>query len=102
MAPENNGRHGHPLLASRALIDTFLGAPVTSNAREIKRANAQQIESVPVSDSLVSVDVNTPEEYAALSAAIRTDHPTTGTVSGDPGQGEGWGTRILGKVKMAI
>jgi CTP:molybdopterin cytidylyltransferase MocA len=69
VAPENNGRRGHPLLAGRALIDAFLEAPVTSNAREIKRANAQMIESVPVLDSLVSVDVNTPEEYAALLSA---------------------------------
>jgi molybdenum cofactor cytidylyltransferase len=69
VAPENNGRRGHPLLASRELIDAFLRAPVTSNAREIKRAHAQRIEAVPVSDSLVSVDVNTPEEYAALLAA---------------------------------
>jgi molybdenum cofactor cytidylyltransferase len=74
VAPENNGRRGHPLLASRSLIEAFLGAPVTSNAREIKRAHAQLIESVPVSDSLVSVDVNTPEEYAALLAAGSKPH----------------------------
>jgi molybdenum cofactor cytidylyltransferase len=69
VAPENGGRRGHPLLASRNLIEAFLAAPITSNAREIKRANAQLIESVPVPDSLVSVDVNTPEEYAALLSA---------------------------------
>lgn len=75
VAPENNGRRGHPLLASHNLIDAFLAAPITSNAREIKRANAQLIESVPVSDSLVSVDVNTPEEYAALlsTAGLKPD-----------------------------
>ena len=67
VAPESHGRRGHPLLASRALIDAFLGAPVTCNAREIKRAHALEIEAVPVPDSLLSVDVNTPEEYAALS-----------------------------------
>jgi CTP:molybdopterin cytidylyltransferase MocA len=66
VAPENNGRRGHPLFASCELIDAFLQAPITSNAREIKRAHAQRIEAVPVMDSLVSVDVNTPEEYAAL------------------------------------
>jgi molybdenum cofactor cytidylyltransferase len=65
-APEHNGKRGHPLLANRAFIDSFLSAPVTSNAREVKRAHAEMIESVPVSDSLLSVDVNTPEEYAAL------------------------------------
>ncbi len=69
VAPENNGRRGHPLFASRALIDAFLGAPVTSNAREVKQEHAQRIDSVPVPDSLLSVDVNTPEQYAALLSA---------------------------------
>ena len=69
-APENNGRRGHPLLASRELIEAFLSAPVASNAREIKRAHAGRIEAVAVPDSLVSVDVNTPEEYAALAATL--------------------------------
>jgi len=67
VVPENNGRRGHPLVAGRALIDAFLAAPVTSNAREIQRAHAHLIESVPVPDSTVSVDLNTPEEYAAYS-----------------------------------
>jgi molybdenum cofactor cytidylyltransferase len=65
-APENNGKRGHPLVAGRALIDAFIAAPITSNAREVKRAYAQRIVSVPVPDSLLSVDVNTPEEFAAL------------------------------------
>ena len=70
VAPEHNGKRGHPLLAGRSLIDAFLAAPARANAREIKHAHAQLIESIPVPDSLLSVDVNTPEEYAALSAAI--------------------------------
>jgi molybdenum cofactor cytidylyltransferase len=67
VAPEHNGKHGHPLIANRALIDAFLAAPVTSNAREVKRAHAEKFESVPVPDELLTVDVNTPKEYAALS-----------------------------------
>ena len=35
VAPENNGEHGHPLLVNREMIDAFLAAPVTSNAREV-------------------------------------------------------------------
>jgi molybdenum cofactor cytidylyltransferase len=70
VAPEHDGKRGHPLLAGRSLIDAFITAPATGNAREVKHAHAQLIESVPVTDSLLSVDVNTPEEYAALSAAI--------------------------------
>lgn len=71
--PENNGRHGHPLLAGRALIDAFLSAPVTSNAREVKRAHAEMIEYVPVAEPLISVDLNTPGEYEALSGSRGED-----------------------------
>lgn len=67
VAPEHNGKRGHPLLVSRQLIDRFLAAPVTSNAREVKRAHAAMIEPVPIPDTLSTVDVNTPEQYAALS-----------------------------------
>lgn len=69
VAPEHDGKRGHPLLASRALIDAFLAAPVTSNARAVKHEHAQLIESIPVSDSLLAIDVNTPEQYAALAAS---------------------------------
>jgi molybdenum cofactor cytidylyltransferase len=68
VAPENDGEHGHPLLASLKLMEAFLRASPASNAREIKRAHAQYIEYVPVTDPFVSANVNTPEEYAALSA----------------------------------
>jgi molybdenum cofactor cytidylyltransferase len=67
VSPENSGKHGHPLLAGRQLIDAFLNAPATQNARAIKHAHAQSIEYIAVADSLLSIDVNTPEEYAALS-----------------------------------
>jgi molybdenum cofactor cytidylyltransferase len=67
VAPENDGEHGHPLLANRELIEAFLRASPTSNAREVKRAHAQYIEYVAVPDPFVSANVNTPEEYEALS-----------------------------------
>jgi len=81
VAPEHNGRRGHPLLVNHALIDAFLAAPVTSNAREVKRAHGGMIEAVPVADSLVSVDVNTPWEYAALAngGGAPPPPPTSGT-----------------------
>ena len=72
VAPENCGRHGHPLLAGRALIEAFLQAPSTSDARAVKRTCAQAIEYIPVPDALVRADVNTPEEYAALAAQNRS------------------------------
>lgn len=67
VAPEHGGKRGHPLLASRALIDAFLAAPVTSNARTVKHEHAELIESIAVPDALLTVDVNTPEQYAALA-----------------------------------
>jgi molybdenum cofactor cytidylyltransferase len=68
VAPENNGRRGHPLLASRELIEAYLAAPATSNARDVKQTCAQLFEYVPVADRFLSADMNTPEEYAAVSA----------------------------------
>jgi CTP:molybdopterin cytidylyltransferase MocA len=66
VAPEKDGKRGHPLFAGPALIEALLAAPVTSNARQVKWANAEAFEYVPVSDSLLTIDVNTPEQYAAL------------------------------------
>lgn len=68
VAPENNGKHGHPLIASPALIDAFLAAPVSSNAREVKRAHAERIKYLAVAEPQIGVDLNTPEEYEAFTS----------------------------------
>jgi molybdenum cofactor cytidylyltransferase len=65
VAPENGGKHGHPLLVSRELIDAFIEAPVTSTARDILHAHPDRIEYVPVPDDLSGSGINTPEEYAS-------------------------------------
>jgi molybdenum cofactor cytidylyltransferase len=64
VAPENNGKHGHPLLVSRELIRLFLDAPVASNARDILHAHADRVEYVAVPDDLSHADIDTPKEYA--------------------------------------
>ena len=69
VAPEHDGRHGHPLVAARKLMDAFLSAPVTSNAREVQHAHQQEIEYVSVSEPLLSADLNTPDQYAAAARA---------------------------------
>lgn len=68
VAPEHRGKRGHPLFASRKLIDAFLEAPVTSNARAIKHEHARLVVSVQVPDALLVADMNTPEQYAALDS----------------------------------
>ena len=65
VAPEHDGRHGHPLLASRDLIEAFLKAPVTGNAREVLHAHVSRVVYVPVPESLTKAGLNTPQDYAA-------------------------------------
>jgi len=66
-APEHDGKHGHPLLANRDLIEAFLKAPITGNAREILHAHASRVVYVPVPESLAKAGVNTPQDYAAVA-----------------------------------
>jgi len=65
--PEYQGKHGHPILAAREMIEAFLRAPETSSARDVEHAHQSQIEYVPIDDPLVAVNVDTPEQYAALN-----------------------------------
>lgn len=65
--PEYNGKHGHPILIGREMISEFLKVPETSNAREVERAHLNDIEYVPVDDPLIALNIDTPEQYAALN-----------------------------------
>src|SRR6202790_877315 len=53
--PEYQGKHGHPILVGRELLEAFLRAPVTSNARDVEHAHKNDIEYVPVDDPLVTM-----------------------------------------------
>jgi len=68
VVPEFEGRHGHPYLVGREMIEAFLRAPATSNASEMQRQHQERIQYVGVDDALVAVDINTPEDYAQLLA----------------------------------
>jgi molybdenum cofactor cytidylyltransferase len=70
VVPEYQGKHGHPILAGREMIEAFLRAPDSSNARDVEHANQAVIEYLPVGDPLVTVNVDTPEDYAVLSASV--------------------------------
>lgn len=65
--PEYQGKHGHPILAAREMMEAFLRAPETSNARDVEHAHQSDIEYIPVDDPLVAVNVDTPEQYSALN-----------------------------------
>jgi molybdenum cofactor cytidylyltransferase len=76
VVPEFNRKHGHPIVVGREMIEAFLRAPASSNAREVRRANEEFIEYVPVDDPFVTLNVDTPEDYAALTGSA----PTSGQV----------------------
>lgn len=67
VVPEYKGKHGHPFLVAREMIEAFLKAPSGANARDIEHQNLRHVAYVAVDDPLVLLNVDTPEEYAALS-----------------------------------
>jgi molybdenum cofactor cytidylyltransferase len=66
VVPEFSGKHGHPYIAGRELIEAFLQASPTASARDIERDYHDHIQYVAVDDAFVALNVNTPEDYAAL------------------------------------
>ena len=59
--------HGHPILVGREMIEAFLRAPVTSNAREVEHQYQQHIQYLAVEDPRLTMNVDTPEDYARLA-----------------------------------
>ena len=71
IVPEYQGKHGHPILIGREMIEAFLRAPALANAREIEHANQQRIAYVAVDDAAVAANVDTPEEYENQASGVR-------------------------------
>ena len=68
--PEYNGRHGHPFVVGREMIEVFLRAPASTTARDVEHAHQQHILYVPVDDPLIAVNVNTEEDYENLRLGL--------------------------------
>jgi len=66
LVPEFSGKHGHPFVAGREMIEQFLQASPAGNARDIEHRFQHHIQYLPVGDPFVSLNINTPEDYAAL------------------------------------
>lgn len=69
VVPEFGGKHGHPILIGREMMEAFLRAPATATARDIEHQNQSHIEYVPVDDPFVAMNVDTPQDYANLVSA---------------------------------
>jgi molybdenum cofactor cytidylyltransferase len=73
VVPDSDGRHGHPVVVGREMIEAFLAAPPSATARDVEHAHQSHIIYVPVKDANVVTNVNTPEDYERLqTAAPRT------------------------------
>jgi len=68
VVPEYRGRHGHPILVGREMIEIFLRAPATATAREIEHQYQLRIQYVSVDDPFIASNVDTPQDYQALLA----------------------------------
>jgi len=66
--PEYAGQHGHPVLLAREMIEVFLKAPPTANARDLEQQYRPHISYISVDDPSVTRNVNTPQDYASLSS----------------------------------
>jgi molybdenum cofactor cytidylyltransferase len=60
------GRHGHPVIFSRALFDELRAADPQAGAKAVLRAHATAIVNVDVDDPAVVGDVDTPDDYHRL------------------------------------
>jgi molybdenum cofactor cytidylyltransferase len=68
VVPEYGGKHGHPIVIGREMIEAFLRAPLHSSARDVEHANQAHIRYLPVNDPLVAANVDTPEDFEKLRA----------------------------------
>lgn len=68
--PDYHGRHGHPIVVGREMIDAFLRVPGSSTARDVEHAHQQHILYVSVDDPLIAVNVNTEEDYEKIRLGL--------------------------------
>ena len=66
VVPEFEGRHGHPILAGRDMIEKLLRAPTASSAREVEHAHQAHIAYVTLNDPRITMNIDTPKDYASI------------------------------------
>jgi len=66
VVPECGGKHGHPIVVGREMIEAFLKAPPNATARDIQHQYREHIEYASVDDPFIASNVDTPQDYEAL------------------------------------
>ncbi len=72
VVPEFGGKHGHPIVIGREMIEAFLRAPAGSSARDVEHAHQGHIRYITVTDPCVSLNVDTPEDLEKLHSGSLT------------------------------
>jgi molybdenum cofactor cytidylyltransferase len=72
VVPEFGGKHGHPIVIGREMIEAFLRAPAGSSARDVEHAHQDHIRYITVADPYVSINVDTPEDFEKLYSGSLT------------------------------
>jgi molybdenum cofactor cytidylyltransferase len=68
--PRVNGRRGHPVYFSQALLPEFLALPPSANARIVVEEHAAEIDYIDVDDPGILQDIDDPEAYRLLVAGL--------------------------------
>ena len=68
VVPDFQGKHGHPIVIGREMIEAFLRSPATSIARDIEHANQSHVSYLATEDPLVTTNIDTPADYASLQS----------------------------------
>jgi molybdenum cofactor cytidylyltransferase len=69
--PRYQGRRGHPIWFSGALIPEFLALPPTGAARDVVRAHAAETQFIDLDDAGILADIDDPAAYRVLTGAER-------------------------------
>jgi CTP:molybdopterin cytidylyltransferase MocA len=65
------GKRGHPPLIPSALIPDILGWEKDGSLKAVLKAHEKRAMEVPVADSYILYDIDTPEDYEALMESYR-------------------------------
>jgi len=68
LIPRLGGRRGHPVIASRVVLDDMLRLPSDSSPKSVVRKHRERTLYVEVEDAGVLKDIDRPSDYAALES----------------------------------
>jgi molybdenum cofactor cytidylyltransferase len=71
--PVSNGRHGHPVIFSRALFAELRRADPAQGAKPVVRAHSAEMIEVPIDDEGAFTDIDTREDYERIIGPLSED-----------------------------